>query len=234
VARTDFGELRIGNERLTGVPPECAIDQGAAVGSLGISLDGRPVARIACADPLRPGAADLVQHLFSRGIRVHLLSGDDAQITSAVGAGLGLPPVAVRGGQSPEDKAARIAELKRDGAVVVAGDGINDAPALAVADVGIGLRGGIEAALSSCRVALVRHDGIAGLGELFAGATQARQSVGIILAVSLAYNVVGVGLASAGIWGPLVCAVAMPLSSLTAVLLAGSGRYFRQGDRAPV
>jgi P-type E1-E2 ATPase len=170
----------------------------------------------------------LVQELRQRGAQVHLLSGDDAQITAVMGAILKLPPVAVRGGQSPEDKATRISELKREGAVVVVGDGINDAPALATADVGIGLRGGVEAALASCRVAMVRHDGIAGLRELFSGATSARRSVRLILGVSLAYNVVGVVLAAAGIWGPLVCAVAMPLSSLTAVLLAGGGSYFRR------
>ncbi len=159
---------------------------------------------------------------------MHLLSGDEPQITAAVGATLGLAPVAVRGGQSPEQKAARISELKHDGAVVVVGDGINDAPALATADVGIGLRGGIEAALSSCRIALVRHDGLAALDEDFAGAAQARARVRLIITVSLAYNVVGMVLAAVGVWGPLVCAVAMPTSSLTAVLLAGNGRYFRR------
>jgi P-type Cu2+ transporter len=229
IAHSALGELRIGNERLTGVTQEGVIADDAAVGSLGVTLDGQPVARISCADPLRSGAAALVQDLCQRGAQVHLLSGDDVQITAAMGAILGLPPAAVRGAQSPEDKAARITELKRTGTVVVIGDGINDAAALATADVGIGLRGGIEAALGSCRVAMVRHDGIAGLGEVINGAIGARRCVRRILAVSLAYNVVGVMLAAAGIWGPLVCAVAMPISSLTAVLMAGGGRYFRRG-----
>jgi P-type E1-E2 ATPase len=227
IVHTTLGELRIGNERLTGVASQACVTDDAAVGSVGISLDGRPMVRVACADPLRTGAVALVQKFRSRGALVHVLSGDDPQITAAIGAILGLPPSAVRGGQSPEDKAARINELKREGTVVVIGDGINDAPALATADVGIGLRGGIEAALSSCRVALIRHDGIAGLEEVITGAARARVCVQQILAVSLAYNVVGVILAAAGVWGPLVCAVAMPLSSLTAVLMASNGRYFR-------
>ena len=227
IARSAIGELRIGNERLTGVAAAALIADDAAVGSVGISWNGQPLARIACADPLRPGAVALVQELRQRGAQVHVLSGDDPQITAAIGAVLGLPPAAVRGGQSPEDKAARISELKCSGTVVVIGDGINDAPALATADIGIGLRGGIEAALSSCRVALVRHDGITGLGEVITGAISARGCVRRILIVSFAYNVVGVILAAAGVWGPLVCAVAMPLSSLTAVLMAGNGRYFR-------
>ncbi|MBA3699260.1 MAG: heavy metal translocating P-type ATPase [Planctomycetes bacterium] len=227
IARSVIGELRIGNERLSGIAPEALIANDAAVGSVGISLDGQPVARIACADPLRAGAVALVKSLRQRGAEIHVLSGDDPQITAAVGVVLGLSPVAVRGGQSPEEKAARITELKRSGTVVVIGDGINDAPALATADVGIGLRGGIEAALGSCRIVLVRHDGITGLGEVITGATSARNCVRRILTVSLAYNVVGVILAAAGVWGPLVCAVAMPLSSLTAVLMAGNGRYFR-------
>lgn len=227
IARGGIGDLRIGNERLTGIAADSGVADGAAVGSFGVTLDGRPIARITCADPLRAGAPDLVRRLRQGGVQVHLLSGDDAQITAAVGATLGLAPVAVRGGQSPEDKAVRITDLKHDGAVVAIGDGINDAPALATADVGIGLRGGIEAALGSCRVALVRHDGIAALDEVFDGARQARARVRLILAVSLAYNVVGVVLAAAGVWGPLVCAVAMPVSSLTAVLLAGQGAFFR-------
>jgi Cu+-exporting ATPase len=228
VVRSAQGVLRIGNQRLTGLISESHVADGAAVGSLGVTLEGRPVARITCADPLRTGAPHLVARLRQGGAQIHLLSGDDAQITAAVGAMLGLSPALVSGGQSPEQKAARVTELKRDGAVVVVGDGINDAPALAVADVGIGLRGGIEAALTSCRVALVRHDGITALDEVVSGARSARARVRMILGVSLAYNVLGVVLAVAGVWGPLVCAVAMPVSSLTAVLLAGQGPFFRR------
>jgi Cu2+-exporting ATPase len=227
IVRVGAQELRIGNQRLTGIATGGMIVAGAAVGVVAVTVDGRSVAHITCADPLRPGVGDLIAVIRARGAQVHLMSGDDREITTAVGAVLGLPPNLVHGAQLPEDKAARVAALKRDGAVVVIGDGLNDAPALAQADVGIGLRGGVEAALSSCRVALVRHDGIAALCELISGSTQARVSVRTILAVSLAYNAVGVALASAGIWGPLVCAVAMPASSLTAVLLAANGRFFR-------
>ncbi len=233
IAGSSLGELRIGNQRLTGIAAMPVVHDGVAVGSIGVTLAGVAVARIACADPLRPGAAGVVAELRARGAQVHLLSGDDPEITAIVGAGLGLTPLAVRGGQLPEDKAARIQELKRDGAVLVVGDGLNDAPALATADIGIGLRGGIEAALTSCRVAVVRQDGLTALSETIAGATSARTTVRRILVVSLAYNVVGVALAAAGIWGPMVCAVAMPLSSLTAVLMAGAGNYFR-GSVAPV
>jgi Cu2+-exporting ATPase len=227
IATGELGELRIGNERLTGLAPNGSLADGEAVGSVGVTVAGRPVARITFADPLRAGALELVASLRAQGVRVHLLSGDDAEVTAAIGAELGMAPVDVRGAQLPEDKAARVTELKRSGSVVVVGDGLNDALALGAADIGVGLRGGIEAALSSCRVAMIRHDGLAALGELLTGAAGARRRVHAILVVSLVYNVVGVVLAAAGIWGPLVCAVAMPLSSLTAVLMAGSGRYFR-------
>ena len=226
IARSDLGELRIGNHRLTGMVPIAHITDEIAVGSVGVTLDGQPIAQISCADPLRPGAGALMNSVRAHGAQIHVLSGDDAEITANVGARLGLSPDLVRGGQLPEEKAARIHELKRDGVVVVVGDGLNDAPALAVADIGIGLRGGIEAALTSCRIAVVRHDGIQAVEDILSGAISARRTVRWILAISLAYNVVGVALAAAGVWGPLVCAVAMPLSSLTAVLLASSGRYF--------
>ncbi len=226
IARSDLGELRIGNHRLTGMVPIAHITDEMAVGSVGVTLDGQPIAQISCADPLRPGAGALMNSVRAHGAQVHLLSGDDAEITANVGARLGLSPDLVRGGQLPEEKAARIHELKRDGVVMVVGDGLNDAPALAVADIGIGLRGGIEAALTSCRIAVVRQDGIQAVEDILSGAISARRTVRWILGISLAYNVVGVALAAAGVWGPLVCAVAMPLSSLTAVLLASSGRYF--------
>jgi P-type Cu2+ transporter len=234
IARSDLGEFRVGNQRLTGMAPIALITDDVAVGSVGVTLDGQPIAQISCADPLRPGAAALVNSVRAHGAQVHVLSGDDAEITANVGARLGLSPDLVRGGQLPEEKAERIKELKREGVVMVVGDGLNDAPALAVADIGIGLRGGIEAALTSCRIAVVRHDGIQAVEEILSGAVSARRTVRWILAISLAYNAIGVALAAAGVWGPLVCAVAMPLSSLTAVLLASSGRYFltqRRADR---
>ena len=232
IARSDLGEFRIGNHRLTGMVPLALVDDEVAVGSVGVTLDGQPIAQISCADPLRPGAAALVNSVRAHGAQIHVLSGDDAEITTNVGARLGLSPDLVRGGQLPEEKAERITELKRDGVVMVVGDGLNDAPALAIADIGIGLRGGIEAALTSCRIAVVRHDGIQAVEEILSGAVSARRTVRWILAISLAYNAVGVALAAAGVWGPLVCAVAMPLSSLTAVLLASSGRYFLTQQRA--
>ena len=177
IARSDLGEFRIGNHRLTGMVPLALVDDEVAVGSVGVTLDGQPIAQISCADPLRPGAAALVNSVRAHGAQIHVLSGDDAEITTNVGARLGLSPDLVRGGQLPEEKAARIHELKRDGVVVVVGDGLNDAPALAVADIGIGLRGGIEAALTSCRIAVVRQDGILAVEDILSGAISARRTV---------------------------------------------------------
>ena len=235
VATTELGVLCIGNARLTGMKmlTDDAIGGDDALGHVGVTLNGIPVARICCADPLRLGAAEFVARCQTAGATVQVLSGDDPNITAAVARHIGIPPSQAHGGLLPEEKAARVALLKIDGTVVVIGDGMNDAAALGLADVGIGLRGGIEAALGSCRVVLVRHDAITAINELFTGAIRARASVRAILFISLSYNVVGVVLAAAGIWGPLVCAVAMPLSSLTAVLLAAGGRYFNSVSGGP-
>ncbi|MBA3938841.1 MAG: hypothetical protein H0X38_15445, partial [Planctomycetes bacterium] len=130
--------------------------------------------------------------------------------------------------------AAHIARLAADGATAMVGDGINDAAALARADVGIGLRGGLAAALPACHAFITGDTPLTGLGELFAGARRARTTIIAILAVSSAYNLVGVALAAAGIWGPLLCAVAMPASSLSAVLMAAGGGYFRTRDDVAV
>ncbi len=234
VCATAAGELRIGNQALTGCDPFAALPQrgDGSCSALAITLAGQAVAAVACADPLRAEARPLLAALRASGVTVHVLSGDDVRVVAALGRQLGLPAEQVHGGLLPADKAEHIARLATDGATAMVGDGINDAAALARADVGIGLRGGLAAALPACHAFITGDAPLAGLDELFAGARRARAALIAILAVSTAYNLVGIALAAAGIWGPLLCAVAMPASSLSAVLMAAGGGYFRPRDNA--
>ncbi len=224
---TTRGDMRIGNQRLTGVACSPLRTWGDGDTVIAVTLAGIPIVRIACADPVRPGAIELLGHLRAAGISTHLCSGDDPRVAAAVGNALGFAPDHIHGGMAPEDKAALVAGLSASGAVAVVGDGINDAAALARADVAIGLRGGVEAAIGSCQVFIARDDVWEGLQELFAGAADANARVRLVLLVSLLYNAVGMALAMIGVWGPYLCAVAMPASSITAVGLAVAGRYFR-------
>jgi P-type E1-E2 ATPase len=115
VAETELGSVRIGNARLTGMSLATEAVEKDAIGHLGVTINGQPVARICCADPLRPGVADLVQRLQHAGATVHVLSGDEPTIVTAVAHQIGVSPAHAHGGLLPEEKAAQVESLKQDG-----------------------------------------------------------------------------------------------------------------------
>jgi Cu2+-exporting ATPase len=191
-----------------------------------VAIDGRWVGHATFGDAIRPEASRTLRDLEARGYRPCILSGDDPAIVRAVGAALGLPPEAVRGGATPEEKLLVIEEAERKRRVVMVGDGVNDAAAMARATVGVGVSGGAEACLASADVYLSRP-GLDALVDLVDGA---RRTIGVIhrsILFSVAYNLVGVGLAMSGLINPLVAAVLMPLSSITVILASWKGRTFQ-------
>ncbi len=195
-----------------------------------VGVDGMLVARAGLGDTVRADAAATLAALRAHGWSTRLLSGDDAGVVDAVGDSLGFAPDARRGGASPEDKLAEIDALAKQGHVVMVGDGVNDAAAIARATVGVGVKGGAEACLAAADVFLARP-GLGALAELVDGAAR---TVGVIrtgILVSIAYNAVGVGLAFFGLINPLVAAIMMPASSLTVVLIAWRGRTFEEEKR---
>jgi Cu2+-exporting ATPase len=213
--------------RVHGVTPRPGEGTAAAAGCspVWVAVDGRVVAHAGFGDKLRDDAASTLERLRADGWRLHLLSGDDPAVVAETGRALGFDAARVRGGASPEDKRAAIAALERHGRVVMVGDGVNDAAAIARATVGVGVRGGAEACLAAADVYLSRP-GLASLAALTGGA---RRTLGVIragLAFSLAWNVAGATLAMAGLVNPLVAAIGMPVSSLTVVLLAWRARTF--------
>jgi Cu2+-exporting ATPase len=194
-----------------------------------VAVDGRVVARAHFGDPVRPGAAGALAALRARGWRPELLSGDDPRVVAAVGEQLGFAPDECRGGISPEGKCRAIEAAASDGPVVMVGDGVNDAAAIARATVGVGVHGGAEACLAVADVFLARP-GLSGLVTLVEGAARTLRVIRRNIAFSLAYNVVGAGLAMAGFINPLVAAVLMPASSLTVILASWLGRTFDAGS----
>ncbi|MEQ1834484.1 MAG: heavy metal translocating P-type ATPase, partial [Candidatus Eisenbacteria bacterium] len=197
----------------------------ATLSPVWVAVDGRLVARALFGDQLRADAAETLGRLRAAGWQLHLLSGDDPTVVAATGRALGFAPEHVRGGASPEDKRAAIEALAGRGRVVMVGDGVNDAAAIAHATVGVGVRGGAEACLAAADVYLSRP-GLAALADLTAGS---RRTLGVIrtgLVFSLAWNVVGAALAMAGWVNPLVAAIGMPVSSLSVVVLAWRSRTF--------
>src|SRR5262249_30280704 len=129
--------------------------EGATVVYLGV--DGRAAGLLAIADPVKPRTPDALHTLAAEGVRVVMLTGDNATTANAVARRLGIVEVAAE--VLPDAKSAVIEKLRREGRVVaMAGDGVNDAPALAAADVGIAMGTGTDVAIESAGVTLVGGD----------------------------------------------------------------------------
>jgi Cu2+-exporting ATPase len=223
--RVAVGSSAFVRARIEGGGDHLPTFDGPALTPVLVAVDGVVVARAGFGDPVRPEAAGTLAALRSQGWRLRLLSGDDPAVVAAVGRQLGFAGSECDGGATPEDKLRAIEGSPGDGPVVMVGDGVNDAAAMARADVGVGVRGGAEACLAVADVFLARP----GLGGLVALTTGARRTLRVVhrnIAFSLAYNIVGATLAVTGLINPLLAALLMPASSLTVVLASWRSRTF--------
>ncbi|MDX2969200.1 heavy metal translocating P-type ATPase [Kribbella solani] len=177
-----------------------------------VAVDGVFAGSIVLSDDIRPSAREAVDALHGQGLRTVLLTGDDAPAAREVAAGLGIEDV--RANVLPADKAGVIAELQADGRrVAMVGDGINDAAALATADLGLAVVTGTDIALKSADIVLVRdHLGV--IPDAIGLARKTRQTIHRNLIWAFAYNVAALPVAAAGLLNPLIAAGAMALSSL--------------------
>jgi Cu+-exporting ATPase len=189
--------------------------EGRTVSWLAQAEPPRLLGLLAFGDTLKPGAADAIRALQAMGVRTVLVSGDNRGSAQAVGQALGMSDV--RAEVLPEDKARVVAELRQGGAVVaMVGDGINDAPALAAADVGMAMATGTDVAMQAAAITLMRGDPalVAQAIELSRRTTaKIRQN----LFWAFAYNVVGVPLAALGLLNPVIAGAAMAFSSVSVV-----------------
>lgn len=214
-AIVDGVEVRAGNAAFVRGGDGLAVAPNATV--VYVAADGAVVGAIEFADALRPQARDAVAQLRALGLRVAMLSGDAVGAVAAIARDLALADEDAHGAMSPEGKADAIVAMQAAGAhVAFVGDGINDAPALARADVGLAMGGGSDIALETARLALLRGDprDVATAIRL-ARATQATIRQNLFWA--FAYNVVLVPLAAFGIVHPMLAAAAMGASSLFVV-----------------
>jgi len=167
---------------------------------------------ITVADPPRPEAAEVVKSL---GMKVAMLTGDDATTAGAMAQRLGIDEVKAE--VMPPDKAAAILEYQKQGTVGMVGDGINDAPALAQADVGIAVHQGTDVAIEAADVVLMTND----LSRVTAAVNLSRATRRVIhqnFAWAFGYNLILIPLAAAVLLGPMIAAAAMAFSSVTVVL----------------
>ena len=190
-----------------------------------VEVDGAVVGRAGFGDPLRPEARSAVAALQEAGWQVRILSGDATAVVDHVAAALGLDARESEGGATPERKREAVLAARAFGPVVMVGDGVNDAAAISSATVGIAVRGGAEASMAAADVYLAQG-GIAALRDLLDGAHRTTHVVRRNMAIALGYNAVAVTLAMLGLLDPIVAAILMPVSSVTAIVGAWRSRTF--------
>ncbi|ATB66172.1 heavy metal translocating P-type ATPase [Pseudomonas mosselii] len=218
-------ELALGNRRLLDesrlVPGELAASaqaweaEGRTLSWL-IELGSQPsvLGLFAFGDSLKPGADQAIAALHARHISSHLLTGDNRGSAKVVAEALGIDDVHAE--VLPADKAATVAALKQQGVVAMVGDGINDAPALAAADIGIAMGGGTDVAMQAAGITLMRGD-----PRLVPAALEiSRKTYAKIrqnLFWAFIYNLIGIPLAALGYLNPVLAGAAMALSSVSVV-----------------
>ncbi len=196
--------------------------RGEGASAIFAGIDGRLAGVLAIADPIKATTRDAIAALRDEGIRVVMLTGDNRTTAAAVAAKLGIAEVEAE--VLPEAKSAVVAKLQREGRVVaMAGDGVNDAPALAAADIGIAMGAGTDVAIESAGITLVKGDlmGIARARRL-SEATMANIRQNLFFA--FIYNAAGVPIAAGVLYpafglllSPVVAAAAMALSSVSVI-----------------
>ncbi len=192
--------------------------------ALFLAVDGKAAAVIAIADPIKASTVPALKRLRDEGLRIVMLTGDNKATATAVARKLGIDEVEAE--VLPEDKHRIVEKLKSDGRVVaMAGDGVNDAPALAAADVGIamGTGTGTEVAIQSAGITLLKGD-LAGIARAQALSRMTMRNIRQNLAFAFAYNVVGIPLAAGVLYpafglllSPMIAALAMSLSSVSVI-----------------
>ncbi|MDO5749700.1 MAG: heavy metal translocating P-type ATPase [Rothia sp. (in: high G+C Gram-positive bacteria)] len=190
-----------------------------------MAYDSQAIAVICLQDSLKPDALETVQQLRELGIQPHIASGDAPATVAAVARELNIAPEHVHAQMTPADKAQLVNELQAAGhRVAMVGDGVNDAPALASATVGIAMAAGTDVAAASADIVLVRSDGL----SVTRAVRLARATLGTIrsnLLWAFGYNVVAIPVAAAGLLNPMIAGAAMAASSV--LVVANSVRLTR-------
>ena len=209
---------------------ESALSQNRSV--VWLSVNGEVSGLFEIGDPLRSDATETLRALAARGWQLGILSGDRQEIVDGLVKVLrekGISIESAFGGRSPEGKLAVIRDSKDrgQGPTVMVGDGVNDAAALALADVGIAIRSGSGQSLAAAPV-FFANNRLESMVELVDASRSVVRGIRRCFAASLVYNAVTIGLAIAGLIHPLIAAVLMPISGLTVLAMAMSTKAFSE------
>ncbi|WP_306515471.1 cation-translocating P-type ATPase [Corynebacterium sp.] len=224
--RDEFGDLPevTGFKNLPGHGVEATVegqvirigrgDEGASTNkatTVKVSADGRAIGTISVADTVRTTSAEAVRKMHDMGLKTVLLTGDNQQVADAVAREVGIDEVIA--GVMPEDKVAHIRSLEN---VAMVGDGVNDAAALASADLGIAMGSGTDAAIEAADITVMRDDLLA-VADALRLARKTLRTIKMNLFWAFAYNVAAIPLAAFGLLNPMLAGAAMALSSVFVV-----------------
>ncbi|MEP6968536.1 MAG: heavy metal translocating P-type ATPase, partial [Pseudomonadota bacterium] len=228
--RVEGRAVRLGNGKLM---EDGKVDLGGLAGeaerlrregatTLFLSVDGQAAGVIGVADPIKATTRAALDRLRAEGLRIVMLTGDHADTAAVVARALGIDEVEAQ--VLPEDKHRIVEKLKAEGRIVaMAGDGVNDAPALAAADVGIAMGTGTEVAMQSAGVTLLKGD-LSGIARARALSRATMRNIRQNLGFAFAYNVLGIPVAAGVLYpafhlllSPMIAALAMSLSSVSVI-----------------
>ncbi|MAU82224.1 MAG: copper-translocating P-type ATPase [Gordonia sp.] len=213
------------------VPADLARDRRTAEAAgqtvVYVSIDDEVCGAIAVADTVKSSAAETVTELRRLGMRTLLVTGDNAAAAKKVAEEVGIDEVVAE--VLPDEKVARIERLREEGRVVaMVGDGINDAPALVTADLGLAIGRGTDVAIAAADIILVRHD-LRSVVEALGLARATRQTIRTNMIWAFGYNVAAIPIAAAGLLNPLIAGAAMAFSSFFVVSNSLRLRRFAAG-----
>ena len=202
--KTEFAELTL---------PTFSDDVWHIASIVAVSANGKPVGAFALADALKPDTAEAIGRLKKHGIDVYIMSGDNQGTVEYVAKQLGIAHAF--GNMSPRDKAAEVQKLKAAGkTVAMVGDGINDAPALAAANVSFAMKGGADVAEHTASATLMQHS-VNQLADALLVSQATLKNIKQNLFFALFYNILGIPLAALGFLNPVIAGAAMAASSVS-------------------
>jgi len=241
-ASVEGHRIMVGSERLLGEhgiaggPVAALAREAAAAGHTPVlvAVDGKAIGLLAIADTIKPESVEAVRRLQTAGLDVWMLTGDRTAVAEAIGAAVGIGPDRILAEVRPGEKADKVRELQAGGAMVaMVGDGINDAPALAQADLGVAIGTGADVAIEASAITLVGDD----LRAVPAAIRLSRATMRTIrenLAWAFGYNLILIPVAAGALFpltgwllSPALAAAAMALSSVSVVTNSLRLRSFR-------